>query len=136
MSEFKMLVTALDRLDQIMHQPPDVEMESYLDCRGVRCWRPKGEGERLRAENHARKEGEKRRHLESVQREAVALKLDEIDPDWPSKFLTTDQAARFYRDELAELEARPRPGIVVHSSPYEPPTVVDAVYRDPDEDSQ
>lgn len=45
---------------------------------------------------------ERRRHLESVSREVLALKLDAIDPDWHQKFLTTDAARRFYRKELGE----------------------------------
>lgn len=45
---------------------------------------------------------ERRRHLESVTREVLALKLDAIDPDWHQRFLTTDAAARFYRKELAK----------------------------------
>lgn len=44
----------------------------------------------------------KREHLESVTREVLALKLDAIDPDWHQRFLTTDAAARFYREELSK----------------------------------
>lgn len=53
----------------------------------------------------------------------IAQKLDAIDPDWPSKFLSTDAAARFYREELGEPP--PRCGFVIHSSPFEPPTICD-----------
>jgi hypothetical protein len=52
----------------------------------------------------AGKSDDRRRRLESVSREVRALRLDRIDPDWPSKFLTTDQAARFYHAELAEMD--------------------------------
>jgi hypothetical protein len=65
-----------------------------------------------------------------MNRQELALKLDSIDPDWPHKFLSTDAAARFYREEL---EFAQKPGFVVHSSPWEPPTVIDAIYEDPEE---
>lgn len=66
-----------------------------------------------------------------MNRQELALKLDEIDPDWFHKFLSTDAAARFYREEL---DPPPRPGLVIHSSPFEPPTVIDDHYQDPDEE--
>lgn len=66
-----------------------------------------------------------------MNRQELARKLDELDPDWPSKFLTTDAAARFYREEL---EPPPRCGLVIHSSPWEPATVIDAPRQDPDEE--
>lgn len=64
-----------------------------------------------------------------MNRQSLALRLDEIDPDWPSKFLSTDAAARFYRDELEP----PRASRVIHSSAFEPPTYADD--RDVDFDS-
>lgn len=48
----------------------------------------------------------RRQHLESVTRELLGLRLAKLDPDWTSKFLTMDQAARFYRVELDAMEPR------------------------------
>lgn len=59
----------------------------------------------LRAGIRSAKNDDKRRHLDSVRREVTALRLDRIDSDWPQKFLTTDEAARFHRDALAAMEA-------------------------------
>jgi hypothetical protein len=88
--------------ETIFHVP---ELESYYDCNGKRCYRQRGTGARIQHENYVRQEHEKRRRYEAVSREVLALKLDKIDPDWPSKFLTTDAAARFYREELAQVTA-------------------------------
>jgi hypothetical protein len=78
------------------------EMEPYKNWRGETCWRPKGEGERIRTANRQRAYDERRRHLESVQREVEALRLTEIDPEWRERWPSQDQAAAFYWRELAE----------------------------------
>jgi hypothetical protein len=54
----------------------------------------------------------------SIRLEVAARKLDELDPDWPDKFLTTEEAMRFYREELEE--PKPRASRVIFSSPFEP----------------
>lgn len=46
---------------------PDVE--SYIDCTGKRCYRPRGEGERLRFENRLRRLREVQAHEEALRRE-------------------------------------------------------------------
>jgi len=78
------------------------ELEAYIDCNGKRCFRPKGEGERMIRENRQRAYDERQRHLEHVRQEVEALRLDEIDGDWRDHHLTQDSAARFYWRELAE----------------------------------
>jgi hypothetical protein len=56
----------------------------------------------------------------------LASKLDEIHPGWEDKFLSTDAAVRFYRTELGDMGVEfPKPGRTIHSSPFEPPTIVD-----------
>lgn len=52
------------------------------------------------AANRTRHAAERHQHHESVDREVLARRLDEIDPDWHQHFLSTDEAARFYREEL------------------------------------
>lgn len=113
------------------------ELETYVDCNGTRCYRPKGEGERMRQLNWASDVAKRQRTLELNRREVIALRLDEIDPDWPDKFISTDQAARFYWAELAEYEGLDQPpkrtlGVINHS-PYQPPEVLEGG-RDESED--
>lgn len=45
------------------------EMEPYIDCNGRTCWRPKGEGERMRYENRLRR-------LQEIQAHAAALRAE------------------------------------------------------------
>ena len=40
--------------------------------------------------------------VKPVKVDVIARRLDDIDPDWPNKFTSTDAAARFYRTELDE----------------------------------
>jgi hypothetical protein len=77
-------------------------MEPYIDCNGRTCWRPKGEGERVRIANRQREYNDRQRHLEHVRIELEALRLDEIDPDWRDHFERQDAAALHYWRELAE----------------------------------
>ena len=43
--------------------------------------------------------------LDDIEQQIVAGWLDDIDPDWHQRFLSTDAAARFYREELAARKA-------------------------------
>jgi len=79
-----------------------VEQESYIDCNGKRCWRPKGEGERQRIANGERGDFEFRAHTQAVYEEVQGRRLDEIDADWRDRF-TFEQAESFYRLELNKL---------------------------------
>ena len=45
-----------------------------------------------------------------------------------------DEAYVDYLHALDDNNPKPRSGIVVHSSPHEPPTIIDVIYRDPDEE--
>lgn len=45
-----------------------------------------------------------------------------------------DLLEQFAEHDAPEHEPRARAGIVVHSSAFEPPTVVEALYQDPDEE--
>lgn len=96
------LAAAFNRLDGILHKAPEPEVETYLDCNGKRCTRPKGEGERMRIENRQREYDRRQRHLEHVRREVEALRLDEIDPDWRDHYPTQESAAAFYWKEIGE----------------------------------
>jgi hypothetical protein len=60
-----------------------------------------------------------RQHVEAVHREATERRLTEHDPHWRDRFTDYKVAERYYRVELQ------RAGRVVHSSPYEPPTIAD-----------
>jgi hypothetical protein len=63
----------------------------------------------------------------------IAEKLDAIDCEWHQHFLSTDAAIVAYRSELEEMGVKfPKPGKVIHSSRYEPATVVDDTEPDPD----
>lgn len=47
----------------------------------------------------------------------IAEKLDAIDPDWPSRFLTTDAAVVAYREELEEAGVKfPKPTRTIYTS--------------------
>lgn len=64
------------------------------------AYRPKGEGERVRLANAERKRVEEQRRRAGIEREIALRKLDALDPDWISKFRSTDAALNFYREEL------------------------------------
>lgn len=48
--------------------------------------------------------------------------------------MTEDEAYVDWLRNVDEATQKTRAGFVVHSSPFEPPTIVDDIYRDPDED--
>ena len=89
------------RVNEIGPELP-TDLESYLDCNGNLCVRPKGEGERIRLENRQREYDERQRRLENVRHEVERMRLDEIDPDWRDHYITQDAAAAFYWKELGE----------------------------------
>jgi hypothetical protein len=45
------------------------ELESYIDCNGKRCYRPRGEGERIRHENRVKRNQEAEHHAEMIREE-------------------------------------------------------------------
>lgn len=56
-------------------------------------------------------------NLYALRKAKAENRLDEIDPEWRDRFLGDWQRAEEFYNR--------RPGRVVHSSPYEPPTVID-----------
>lgn len=53
---------------------PDGELEAYIDCNGKRCYRPRGEGERMRRANRLRQLEAARRHEAMLRAEREARK--------------------------------------------------------------
>lgn len=115
----KALAAACERLEKIMHEPPEPTSVAELMF-------------------HTNK-----RHRYEFKRVPIGHDLGWCCYD-PNELAgehltmgygkTEDEAYVDYLNQLEDEKPVPRPGMVVHSSPFEPPTVVDAVYRDPDED--
>jgi hypothetical protein len=102
--------------DAYVQQLTQFGMESYIDCNGAECFRPLGEGERVRAQNRAREHFRHRQHTEAVRREITSRRLAEIDPDWQDHYKTLEAAERAY---WRELQSR-REGL---GHPFQPPEV-------------
>lgn len=59
------------RVNELWPGGPELpaELESYIDCTGKRCYRPRGEGERLRFESRLRRLREVQAHEDALRRE-------------------------------------------------------------------
>lgn len=116
----KATAAALDRLEQIMHEPPTSVPELMFHTN-------------------------KRHNYEFVK---VPLGCDIgwgcYDPNRCDGLSdehrvigygkTQDEAYIDLLNQLEDEAPKPRGGMIVHSSPFEPPTVVDTLYQDPDEE--